>query len=60
MRIVGRNGKTQVLKMWLPGLLQLAGDHLKTAVARNAHIDDLLNKSTGLRILGCSHTKIYR
>ena len=49
IRVVGRNGSTQMLKMWLPGLLQLVGDHAKVAIA-DVDINTLLDAETGLRI----------
>ena len=50
IRVVGRNGSTQMLKMWLPGLLQLVGDHAKVPIA-DVDINTLLDTETGLRIL---------
>lgn len=49
IRVVGKNGSTQMLKMWLPGVLQLVGDHAKVAIA-DSHINTVLDAETGLRI----------
>lgn len=38
-----------MLKMWLPGLMQLVGDHAKVAIA-DVDINALLDADTGLRI----------
>ena len=51
IKVKGSNGRTQMLKIWLPGLLQLVGDHAKAAVAKEAHIDTLLDRNSGLRIV---------
>ena len=40
-----------MLKVWLPGLMQLVGDHAKAAVAKDAHINTLLDSQSGLRIV---------
>ena len=50
IKVQGHNGRDQMLKVWLPGLMQLVGDHAKAAVAKEAHIDTLLDPKTGLRI----------
>lgn len=49
IRVVGRNGCTQMLKVWLPGLMQLVGDHAKVAIA-DVDINTLLDAESGLRI----------
>lgn len=51
IKVQGSNGRNQMLKLWLPGLMQLMGDHSKTAVIKGTHIDELLDPETGLRIL---------
>ncbi|KAL0031901.1 hypothetical protein WJX79_004281 [Trebouxia sp. C0005] len=51
IKVQGSNGRNQMLKVWLPGLMQLVGDHAKAAVARDAHISTLLDPQSGLRIL---------
>lgn len=51
IKVQGRSDKSQMLKLWLPGLVQLVGDHAKAAVAKDCHIDTLLDCNTGLRIL---------
>ena len=51
IKVQGNNGRNQMLKIWLPDLMQLVGDHAKAAVAKDAHINTLLNSKTGLRIL---------
>ena len=51
IKVQGSNGRNQMLKVWLPGLMQLVGDHAKAAVARDAHINTLLDPQSGLRIL---------
>ena len=51
IKVQGRNDRPQMLKLWLPGLVQLVGDHAKAAVAKDCHIDTLLDRQTGLRIL---------
>lgn len=38
-----------MLKVWLPGLVQLVGDHTRTAVAKETAIANLLDAKTGLR-----------
>lgn len=43
-------GSTQLLKVWLPGVVSLAGDHSKAAVAKHTNIASLLDAETGLRI----------
>lgn len=50
IKVLGSNGRNQMLKVWLPGLMQLVGDHSKTAVAKNTDISSLLDAETGLRI----------
>ncbi|KAA6426272.1 MAG: hypothetical protein FRX49_03384 [Trebouxia sp. A1-2] len=50
IKVLGSNGRNQMLKVWLPGLMQLVGDHSKTAVAKDTHIKSLLDSETGLRI----------
>lgn len=50
IKVLGSNGRNQMLKIWLPGLMQLVGDHSKTAVAKDTHIKSLLDSETGLRI----------
>jgi len=40
-----------MLKLWLPGLMQLMGDHSKTAVIKDTDINELLDPETGLRHL---------
>jgi len=50
IKILGSNGRNQMLKVWLPGLVQLVGDHSKTAVAKDTDIRSLLDCETGLRI----------
>ncbi len=49
IRVLGKNGSTQMLKVWLPGLMQLVGDHSKVAIA-DSDITSLLDASSGLRI----------
>ncbi|KAL3142048.1 hypothetical protein ABBQ32_004678 [Trebouxia sp. C0010 RCD-2024] len=49
IRVVGSNGCTQMLKIWLPGLMQLVGDHAKVAIA-DVDISTLLDAESGLRI----------
>ena len=39
-----------MLKIWLPGLVQLVGDHSKTAIAKSSSISALLDEESGLRI----------
>lgn len=51
IKVQGNNGKNQMLKLWLPGLMQLVGDHAKAAVAKDVHISTLLDSKTGLRII---------
>ena len=51
IKVKGANGRTQMLKLWLPGLVQLVGDHAKAAVAKDSHIDTILDCKTGLRIV---------
>ncbi len=40
-----------MLKVWLPGLIQLMGDHSKAAVIKDTAISELLDAETGLRII---------
>lgn len=47
---MGNNGQTQMLKVWLFGLVQMVGDHSRTAVAKDTNIAKLLDPETGLRI----------
>lgn len=49
IRVLGKNGSTQMLKVWLPGLMQLVGDHAKVAIAES-EIASLLDADSGLRI----------
>ena len=49
IRVLGKNGSTQMLKVWLPGLMQLVGDHSKVAIAES-DIALLLDAESGLRI----------
>ncbi|KAL0024429.1 hypothetical protein WJX77_002107 [Trebouxia sp. C0004] len=51
IKVQGSNGRNQMLKVWLPGLMQLVGDQAKAAVACDAHINTLLDPQSGLRIL---------
>lgn len=51
IKVQGSNGRNQMLKVWLPGLMQLVGDHAKAAVAKDAQISTLLDSQSGLRIL---------
>ncbi|KAL3132880.1 hypothetical protein ABBQ38_006799 [Trebouxia sp. C0009 RCD-2024] len=51
IKVQGNNGKNQMLKLWLPGLMQLVGDHAKAAVAKDVHINTLLDSKSGLRII---------
>ena len=55
IKVQGHNGRNQMLKVWLPGLMQLVGDHAKAAVAKEAHINTLLDPKTGLRIQPCDN-----
>ena len=41
--------RNQTLKIWLPGIIQLVGDHVKTAVAAGTDIRQLLDPQSGLR-----------
>ena len=50
IKVKGRNGRNQMLKVWLPSLIQLVGDHVKTAVASNIPICNLLDVHSGLRL----------
>ena len=50
IKVQGNNGRNQMLKLWLPGLMQLVGDHAKAEVAKETHINTLLDPKTGLRI----------
>ncbi|KAL0018043.1 hypothetical protein WJX79_010825 [Trebouxia sp. C0005] len=49
IRVLGKNGSTQMLKVWLRGLIQLVGDHQKVAIAES-DIASLLDAESGLRI----------
>ena len=51
IKVQGSNGRNQMLKVWLPGLMQLVGDHAKADVDLDAHINTLLDPQSGLRIL---------
>jgi len=51
IKVQGSNGRNQMLKLWLPGLMQLMGDHSKTAVVKDTDINELLDPETGLRHL---------
>lgn len=51
IKVRGRNGRHQMLKLWLPGLMQLTGDHSKTTVFKETKINELLDQESGLRIL---------
>ena len=51
IKVQGSNGRNQMLKVWLPGLVHLIGDHSKTAVDKETDIKELLDSETGLRIL---------
>lgn len=51
IKVRGRNGRHQVLKLWLPGLIQLMGDQSKTTVVKETKINELLDQQTGLRML---------
>ncbi|DBA78138.1 TPA: hypothetical protein ACH3X2_008106 [Trebouxia sp. C0005] len=51
IKVQGSNGRNQMLKLWLPGLMQLMGDHSKTAVVKDIDINELLDPETGLRHL---------
>ncbi|DBB01365.1 TPA: hypothetical protein ACH3X1_013686 [Trebouxia sp. C0004] len=55
IKVQGSNGRNQMLKLWLPGLLQLMGDHSKTTVIKETKINELLDQETGLRILPSEH-----
>ena len=55
IKVQGSNGRNQMLKLWLPGLLQLMGDHSKTTVIKETKINELLDQETGLRILPNEH-----
>ena len=48
--MISINGQTQMLKVWLSGLVQMVGDHSRTAVAKDTNIANLLDPETGLRI----------
>lgn len=50
IKVIGNNGQTQMLKVWLSGLVQMVGDHSRTAVAKDTDIANLLDAQTGLRI----------
>ena len=49
IRVLGKNGGTQMLKVWLPGLMQLVGDHTKVPIA-DMDISSLLDAESGFRI----------
>ncbi|DBB04334.1 hypothetical protein WJX77_010670 [Trebouxia sp. C0004] len=51
IKVQGSNGRNQTLKLWLPGLMQLMGDHSKIAVVKDTDINELLDPETGLRHL---------
>lgn len=51
IKVQGSNGRNQMLKLWLPGLMQLMGDHSKAAVVKHTDINELLDPETGLRHL---------
>lgn len=51
IKVLGSNGRNQMLKVWLPGLMQLVGDHGRVAVQKDSDIDELLDAETGLRNL---------
>ena len=51
IKVQGSNGRNQMLKLWLPGLMQLMGDHSKTAVVKDTDINELVDPETGLRHL---------
>ncbi|KAL0048769.1 hypothetical protein WJX82_010587 [Trebouxia sp. C0006] len=51
IKVQGSNGRNQMLKLWLPGVMQLMGDHSKTAVVKHTDINELLDPETGLRHL---------
>lgn len=51
IKVRGSNGRHQMLKLWLPGLIQLTGDHSKTTVVKETNINELLDQQTGLRML---------
>ena len=55
IKVQGSNGRNQMLKLWLPGLMQLMGDHSKTTVIKETKINELLDQETGLRILPNEH-----
>ena len=50
IKVIGSNGQTQMLKFWLSGLVQMVGDHSRTAVASDTNIANLLDPATGLRM----------
>ena len=50
IKVLGSNGRNQMLKVWLPGLMQLVGDHGRVAVEKDTDISELLDAETGLRI----------
>ena len=56
IKVQGSNGRNQMLKLWLPGLMQLMGDHSKTTVIKETKINELLDQETGLRILPNEHS----
>lgn len=56
IKVQGSNGRNQMLKLWLPGLMQLMGDHTKTTVIKETKINELLDQETGLRILPNEHS----
>lgn len=49
IKVHGSNGRCQMLKLWLPGLLQLGGDHVRKELASEIQIEGLLDVRTGLR-----------
>lgn len=51
IKVQGSNGRNQMLKLWLPGLMQLVGDHVKTEVHHRIDIRNLLDVHSGLRLL---------
>lgn len=51
IKVQGSNGRNQMLKVWLPGLMQLVGDHVKTEVHKRTDIRNLLDIHSGLRLL---------
>ena len=51
IKVQGSNGRNQMLKLWLPGLMQLVGDHVKTEVHKRTDVRYLLDIHSGLRLL---------